>query len=141
MGAPKDWLQTFPFCLHIHCVCLETGEWPPGLGDPEETEEGVCSPLPLCHSFPFAVWVLPASLLPTLSLNNRRASPGGTGTAKPCLSWGPKCGASQRLLDGALNEKETPHLLSQSIDNSQNLSGQDPSNGWGRRLTEGSLCS
>lgn len=54
-----------------------------GLGDLGETEEGVCpSPLPLlCHSLPFAVRVLPLSLLPTFSRDNRRDSPGGGGTA------------------------------------------------------------
>lgn len=80
-------------------------------------QEGVCPfPLPLlCYSLPFAVCVLPLSLLPTFSVDNRRDSPGG-GVLLIMTFLGSKMQSAKRLLDGVLNENGAPHLLSGSVD-------------------------
>lgn len=72
MGALRGW-------LHICFICLETGERPRVWVSPERRR--LCpSLLPmLCHFLPVAVCA--SSQLPTLSVDNRRDSPGG-GTAQ-----------------------------------------------------------
>lgn len=101
MGAPKDCLRLF-FSVHIFAVCAwrETGE------------AGMC-PFPLlflCHSLPFAVCVLLPPPLPTFSLDNRRDSPGGVGTASSAFPGFQNTESAKRLLDGVLNENGAPHL-------------------------------
>lgn len=91
MGAPKDWVHTFRFHPHICSVCLETGEQLQGLGEPGETSSR-----------------LPLPLLPTLSLDNRRDSPGGGGTASSALPGVQNAESAERLLDGVLNENGAP---------------------------------
>lgn len=85
--------------------------------------------------------ILPLSLLPTLSLDNRRESPPGGVLSSNAFPVVQSAESVDRSLLGVLSENGAPYLLSPSKDNAQALSGQDPSMDEGREPWEGSLSS
>lgn len=101
-GSPERLGPDFSF-PSTHLLCG------PGVWGSLERLEGVSpSPFPLlCHS-PFQSVSSLLPLLPTLSLDNRRDSPGRGGTASSALPRVQNAESAKRLLDRVLNENAAP---------------------------------